>query len=66
MNAASQSLPTETKFATSLLRAEATSLEKVGMHVSRYGLVLTLLLISVLKFTAEEAHGIQPLVGAVR
>jgi len=42
MNAASQSLPTEAKFATSLLRAKSTSLEKVGVHVSRYGLVLTL------------------------
>jgi len=64
MNAASQSLPAETKFATSLLRAEATSLEKVGMHVSRYGLALTLLLIGALKFTADEAHGIQPLVAS--
>jgi reactive chlorine resistance protein C len=40
----------------------ATSLEKVGIHVSRYGLVLTLLLIGVLKFTVGEARGIQPLV----
>ena len=32
------------------------------MHVSRYGLVITLLLIGVLKFTAGEAQGIQPLV----
>ena len=37
-------------------------LEKLGIHVSRYGLVVTLLLIGVLKFTAAEAHGIQPLV----
>jgi uncharacterized membrane protein YkgB len=64
MNAASQSLPTEAKFASSLLRAKSTSLEKVGMHVSRYGLVLTLLLIGALKFTADEAHGIQPLVAS--
>ena len=37
-------------------------LEKVGVHISRYGLVVTLLLIGVLKFTASEAQGIQPLV----
>ena len=32
-----------------------TLLEKAGIHVSRYGLVVTLLLIGVLKFTAGEA-----------
>lgn len=37
-------------------------LEKVGAHVSRYGLVAILTLIGVLKFTAPEADGIQPLV----
>jgi hypothetical protein len=36
--------------------------EKLGICVSRYGLVLTLFLIGVLMFTAEEAPGIQPLV----
>jgi reactive chlorine resistance protein C len=41
-----------------------TILEKVGIHVSRYGLVVTLLLIGVLKFTAREAQGIQPLVAS--
>src|SRR5208282_4356723 len=41
-----------------------TSLEKLGMHVSRYGLVVTLLLIGKLKFTAGEAQGIQPLVAS--
>ncbi len=41
-----------------------TSLEKLGMHVSRYGLVVTLLLIGVLKFTAGEAQGIQSLVAS--
>src|SRR6266478_6671953 len=39
-----------------------TSLETLGIHISRYGLVVTLLLIGVLKFTAGEAQGIQPLV----
>lgn len=44
--------------------ATKTFLEKVGIHVSRYGLVVTLLLIGVLKFTAGEAQGIQPLVAS--
>jgi len=39
-----------------------TFLERLGIHLSRYGLVITLLLIGVLKFTAGEAQGIQPLV----
>jgi uncharacterized membrane protein YkgB len=37
-------------------------LERLGIHFSRYGLVLTLLLIGILKFTSGEARGIQPLV----
>ena len=37
-------------------------LETAGVSVSRYGLVVVLLLIGVLKFTPEEAAGIQPLV----
>jgi uncharacterized membrane protein YkgB len=41
-----------------------TTLERVGIHVSRYGLVMTLLLIGALKFTAGEAQGIQPLVAS--
>jgi len=40
----------------------APSMERLGVHVSRYGLVLTLLLIGALKFTGGEAQGIQPLV----
>ena len=40
----------------------AISIEMLGANVSRYGLVLTLLLIGILKFTASEAQGIQPLV----
>src|SRR5277367_3179216 len=39
-----------------------SGLEAVGISVSRYGLVLVLLLIGVLKFTPGEAAGIQPLV----
>jgi len=37
-------------------------LEAVGITISRYGLVLVLLLIGLLKFTAAEAAGIQPLI----
>jgi reactive chlorine resistance protein C len=37
-------------------------LEAVGIAISRYGLVLVLLLIGLLKFTAAEAAGIQPLI----
>lgn len=61
MDAANQSLLTE----DILLKAPSkswASLERLGIHVSRYGLVLTLLLIGILKFTSDEAHGIQPLV----
>src|SRR5260370_30835543 len=65
MNALNQSLLSE----RSLLKAAETTkpssaLEKVGIHVSRYGLVATLLLIGVLKFTTGEAQGIQPLVAS--
>jgi uncharacterized membrane protein YkgB len=38
------------------------ALENVGAVVSRYGLVVILLLIGILKFTPAEADGIQPLV----
>jgi uncharacterized membrane protein YkgB len=37
-------------------------IEAAGISVSRYGLVVVLLLIGVLKFTPQEAAGIQPLV----
>ena len=37
-------------------------LEAVGITISRYGLVLVLTLIGLLKFTAAEAAGIQPLI----
>lgn len=61
MDAANQSLLTE----DILVKASPESwapLERLGIHVSRYGLVLTLLLIGILKFTSGEAQGIQPLV----
>ncbi len=38
------------------------ALKRIGMHVSRYGLVLVLLWIGGMKFTAYEAEGIKPLV----
>ena len=43
-------------------RLSVAAMERLGIHFSRYGLVLTLLLIGVLKFTTGEAQGIQPLV----
>src|ERR1700751_965443 len=62
MDTANQFLPTEETLVKALTRAKPTSsLEGVGIYVSRYGLVVTLLLIGVLKFTAGEAQGIQPL-----
>jgi len=43
-------------------RAIHTRLESIGVGVSRYGLVVVLMLIGLLKFTPAEAAGIQPLV----
>jgi reactive chlorine resistance protein C len=37
-------------------------LESIGVGVSRYGLVVVLTIIGLLKFTSPEAAGIQPLV----
>jgi uncharacterized membrane protein YkgB len=63
MDTANRFLPTEEALVRALMSANSrTSMETVGIHVSRYGLALTLLLIGVLKFTASEAQGIQPLV----
>jgi uncharacterized membrane protein YkgB len=63
MDTASQSLPAEETLTKAMLRAKSkTWLEKLGIHISRYGLVITLLLIGALKFTTGEAQGIQPLV----
>ena len=63
MGTANEFLPTEETLMKALMRAKSTSsLERVGVYVSRYGLVVTLLLIGVIKFTAGEAQGIQPLV----
>jgi uncharacterized membrane protein YkgB len=63
MDTANQFLPTEEALVRALMRANSrTSLETVGIHVTRYGLVIILLLIGVLKFTLGEAQAIQPLV----
>ena len=35
-------------------------LRLIGMHISRYGLVIVLLWIGGMKFTAYEAEGIRP------
>ena len=65
MDTTNQFLLTEQKLMKATRRDQPRiSLEKLGIHISRYGLVVTLLLIGVLKFTAGEAHGIQPLVAS--
>jgi uncharacterized membrane protein YkgB len=63
MDTGNQYLPIEEMRMKALPHIESrTSLERLGINVSRYGLVITLLLIGILKFTAGEAQGIQPLV----
>jgi uncharacterized membrane protein YkgB len=63
MDAADRCLITEELFVQAPRRSETrTLLERVGIYACRYALVVTLLLIGVLKFTAGEAQGIQPLV----
>ena len=65
MDTTNQFFLTEQKLTKVMRRDESrTLLENVGIHVSRYGLVATLLLIGVLKFTTGEAQGIQPLVAS--
>jgi reactive chlorine resistance protein C len=65
MDAANQCLITEELLVEAPRRSQSqTFLERLGIHVSRYGLVVTLLLIGGLKFTAGEAQGIQPLVAS--
>jgi len=62
MDTANQFLPTEETLVRALMRANSrTSLERVGIHVSRYGLVITLLLIGVLKIYSRRGAR-QPLV----
>jgi uncharacterized membrane protein YkgB len=43
-------------------RIGATTVQTLGEHVTRYGLVVVLLWIGAMKFTAYEAQAIQPLV----
>jgi len=63
MDTASQFALTKRKLAEAAQRGQLwKSMENLGINVSRYGLVVTLLLIGALKFTASEAQGIQPLV----
>src|SRR4051794_40297584 len=40
----------------------AERLKRIGTHVARYGLVIVLLWIGGMKFTAYEAEGIRPMV----
>ncbi len=48
--------------AVGIIKSRASVFEKIGATISRYGLVLVLLWIGLLKFTADEAAGIKPLV----
>jgi len=48
--------------ASALPRRAELRLEAMGITISRYGLAAVLLLIGLLKFTAAEAAGIQPLI----
>ena len=50
--------------ASALPRRTELKLEAMGITISRYGLSAALLLIGLLKFTAAEAAGIQPLIAA--
>src|SRR5260370_8704453 len=65
METANKCLITEKMLVEAPHRGESeTLLERLGIHVSRYGLFVTLVLIGGLKFTAGEAQGIQPLVAS--
>jgi hypothetical protein len=61
MDTASQFSITEQKLVQATQHAHSkTWIEALGTNVSRYGLVLTLLLIGALKFTAGEAQAFSP------
>ncbi len=47
---------------TASRRDLSTTIQTLGIHLVRYGLVLVLAWIGAMKFTAYEANGIQPLV----
>ncbi len=49
---------------TVLSRHTSTTIQTIGVHLIRYGLVLVLAWIGAMKFTAYEANGIQPLVAS--
>ncbi len=53
---------TRTRVLPLILRRNSHNLESAGLFLMRYGIVLILLWIGLLKFTAAEAHGIQPFV----
>ncbi len=52
----------ETIDTAAIAAGRENSLERIGAHVIRYGLVAVLLWVGLLKFTAYEAEGIQGLV----
>ncbi len=53
---------TRNRSVSPVLNRNAYKFEKAGLLLMRYGIVLILFWIGLLKFTAAEAHGIQPFV----
>jgi uncharacterized membrane protein YkgB len=58
------SMNTKSEPAISPKQGVGPQVEQVGVHVLRYGLALVVLWIGLMKFTAYEATGIQPLVAS--
>lgn len=53
---------TTTSSNSAATRSQIAKIEKLGCHILRYGLVLVVGWIGMMKFTGYEANGIQPLV----
>jgi uncharacterized membrane protein YkgB len=53
---------TDTTLHSAYTGSSATTIERLGGHFPRYGLVVVIGWIGLLKFTSFEAHGIEPLV----
>jgi uncharacterized membrane protein YkgB len=53
---------TDTTLHSAYTGSSATTIERLGGHFARYGLVVVIGWIGLLKFTSFEAHGIEPLV----
>src|SRR5690349_5269277 len=55
---------TDTTAATTVVSPDATTLDRVAGYFARYGLVVVIGWIGLMKFTSFEAHGIEPLVSS--